>query len=96
VFDPAAADRVPTDVDGVALLISEMIPRLVRRLGGERDRMVAGMWTIDDPGLAGVLGHLKGDVGASWIPPAQSTRAMRGYRRAFVHAFPGLQRKTAE
>jgi branched-chain amino acid transport system substrate-binding protein len=102
VFDPAAADRVPTDVDGVALLISstvsspKMIPRLVRRLGGERDRIVAGMWTVDDPVLAPALGPLDGVVGASWIPPAQSTRAMREYRRAFVHAFPGLPGKTAE
>ena len=101
-FDPAAADRVPTDVDGVALLISsvlsspEMIPRLVRRLGGERDRMVAGMWTVDDPVLARALGPLDGVVGASWIPPAQSTRAMREYRRAFVHTFPGLPGKSAE
>jgi len=102
VFDPAAAGRVPTDVDGVALLISsvlsspEMIPRLVRRLGGERDRMVVGMWAVDDPGLARALGPLDGVVGASWIPPAQSTRAMREYRRAFVHAFPGLSGKLAE
>ncbi len=104
VFDPAAADRVPTDVDGVALLISsglsspEMIPRLVRRLGGERDRIVAGMWVIDDPVIAGAfeLGPLDGVVGASWIPPAQSTRAMREYRRAFVHAFPGPPGRAAE
>ena len=101
-FDPAAADRVPTDVDGVALLISsvlsspKMIPRLVRRLGGERDRIVAGMWTMDDPALARALRPLDGVVGASWIPPAQSTRAMREYRRAFVHAFPGLPGKAAE
>jgi branched-chain amino acid transport system substrate-binding protein len=103
VFDPAAADRVPTDVDGVALLISayfsspEMIPRLARRLGGERDRMVVGRWLIDDPGFAAsAFRHLDGVVGASWIPPAQSTSAMREYRRAFVRAFPGLPGKLAE
>jgi ABC-type branched-subunit amino acid transport system substrate-binding protein len=101
-FNPAAADRVPTDVDGVALLTTsllsspEIIPRLVRRFGGERDRMVVGMWVIDDPVWASALGPLDGVVGASWIPPAQSTRAMREYRRAFVHAFPGLPGKAAE
>jgi hypothetical protein len=58
--------------------------------------MVVGMWAIDDPVLARALRPLDGVVGASWIPPAQSTRAMREYRRAFVHAFPGLPGKLAE
>lgn len=51
------------------------------------------MWsgTLEDPTLLRALGpSLDGVVGTSWLPSSPPSRVLRGYRRRWRAAFPGL------
>jgi branched-chain amino acid transport system substrate-binding protein len=53
--------------------------------------MVVGTYVLEDSNtLVPVARPLTGVVGASSIPPANATAAMRAHRTAFSKAFPGL------
>lgn len=101
VSDPVA--RLPGSVDGVAVLISgllgtpDLIPKLARKLGSTKDRLVVGTYVLEDPTMVAAAGDaIDGVVGGSPIPPPLSTPAMRAHRKAFADAFPGLPAVFAE
>jgi branched-chain amino acid transport system substrate-binding protein len=59
--------------------------------------MVVGTYVLEDSNtLVPIARPLAGVVGASSIPPANATPAMRSYRTAFSKAFPGLPPADAE
>jgi branched-chain amino acid transport system substrate-binding protein len=59
--------------------------------------MVVGTYVLEDSNtLVPIAGPPAGVVGASSIPPANATPAMRGHRAAFSRAFPGLPPSDAE
>ena len=99
-FDPAGrdAERVPRDVDGVAVFASSFfgpaafMRRLARRLGDPARRIVVGPGLVDDPALLRATGaSLAGVVGSSSVDRAR----MRAYLTAFAHAFPGVPSRVA-
>ena len=85
-------------VDGVAALVfggvftgPEFLPALARAQGSPETRIVVGPYGLESstPLPAGV-------VGASSIPPVNSTPAMRRHQTAFTKAFLGLPPGVAE
>lgn len=96
--------RTLRDADGVAALVwggyftgSEFLSALARAVGSPETRMVVGTYVLEDSNtLVPVAGLPAGVVGASSIPPANATPAMRSYRTAFSKAFPGLPPADAE
>jgi branched-chain amino acid transport system substrate-binding protein len=95
--DPKVAHAL-RGADGVAALTfgglfvpPEFLPALARALGSPETRMVVGTYVLEDSNtLVPVARPLTGVVGASSIPPANATAAMRAHRTAFSKAFPGL------
>ena len=74
-----------------------LLPALARVVGPPDTHMVVGTYVLEDSNaLVPIDGPLAGVVGASSIPPPNSTPAMRDYRRAFMKAFPGLPPSDAE
>ena len=97
--------RVLRRADGVAVLVfgglfdppPPVLPALARTVGSPNRRIVVGTYVLEDSNaLVPVAGHLGGVVGASSIPPANATAAMRDHRKAFSEAFPGLPLTNAE
>jgi branched-chain amino acid transport system substrate-binding protein len=96
--------RALRSADGVAALLwggyftgSDFLPALVRTLRSPETRMVVGTYVLEDSNtLVPIAGPPAGVVGASSIPPASETRAMRSHRAAFSKAFPGLPPSYAE
>ncbi|MGH3135789.1 MAG: ABC transporter substrate-binding protein [Gaiellaceae bacterium] len=90
--------------DGVAALVfgglftgPEFLPALARALGQPETQIVVGTYVLEDSNtLVPIAGLPAGVVGASSIPPANSTPAMRRHRAAFSKAFPGLPPGFAE
>jgi branched-chain amino acid transport system substrate-binding protein len=101
--DPKVA-RALRSADGVAALVwggyftgSDFLPSLVRTLGSPKTRIVAGTYVLEDSNTLVPIAHPPaGVVGASSIPPANETAAMRRHRAAFSKAFPGLPPSYAE
>jgi branched-chain amino acid transport system substrate-binding protein len=101
--DPKIANAL-RGADGVAALTfgglfipPDFLPALGRAVGSPKTRMVAGAYVLEDSNaLVPVARPLAGVVGASSIPPANATPAMRRYRTAFSKAFPGLPPADAE
>jgi branched-chain amino acid transport system substrate-binding protein len=101
--DPKVAHAL-RDADGVAALTwggafvpPKLLPSLVRLLGSPATRLVVGTYVLEDSNtLVPIAGPPAGVVGASSIPPANATPAMRAHRRAFSRAFPGLPPSDAE
>jgi branched-chain amino acid transport system substrate-binding protein len=101
--DPKVA-RALRSADGVAALIwggyftgSDFLPALVRTVGSPETRMVVGTYVLEDSNTLVPIAHPPvGVVGASSIPPANETPAMRRHRAAFSKAFPGLPPSYAE
>jgi branched-chain amino acid transport system substrate-binding protein len=101
--DPKVAHAL-RGADGVAALTfgglfipPGFLPALGRAVGSPKTRMVAGAYVLEDSNaLVPVARRLAGVVGASSIPPADATPAMRSYRTAFSEAFPGLPPADAE
>jgi branched-chain amino acid transport system substrate-binding protein len=95
--DPKVAHAL-RGADGVAALVfgglgvpPEFLPGLARSLGSPEHRIVVGTYVLEDSNTLVPVAHpLAGVVGASSIPPAGATPAMRAYRTAFSKAFPGL------
>jgi branched-chain amino acid transport system substrate-binding protein len=59
--------------------------------------MVVGTYVLEDSNtIVPIAGPPAGVVGASSIPPANATPAMRAHRTAFSKAFPGLPPSDAE
>ena len=91
------ADGVAALTYGGAFVPARLLPALARVVGPPQTRMVVGTYVLEDSNaLVPIDGPLAGVVGASSIPPANSTPAMREYRRAFTKAFPGLPPSDAE
>src|SRR5262245_5741279 len=96
--------RALRGADGVAALVfgglftsPEFLPALARVVGAPQTRMVVGRYVLEDSNTLVPIAHLPaGVVGASSIPPANATPAMRAYRTAFSKAFPGLPPSDAE
>jgi branched-chain amino acid transport system substrate-binding protein len=90
--------------DGVAALMfgglfvpPGILPALARVVGPPQSRIVVGTYVLEDSNtLVPIAGPLAGVVGASSIPPANATPAMRRHRTAFSKAFPGLPPSDAE
>jgi len=103
-FGKPTVARTLERADGVAVLAygglfspPGFVPALARAVGSPRSRMVVGSYVLDDSNtLAPVAGVPAGVVGASSIPPASATPAMRAYRTAFSKAFPGLPPAAAQ
>jgi branched-chain amino acid transport system substrate-binding protein len=101
--DPKVAHAL-RDADGVAALTfgglfvpPEFLPALTRVVGSPETRMVVGTYVLEDSNtIAPIVGPPAGVVGASSIPPANATPAIRAYRREFSRAFPGLPPSDAE
>jgi branched-chain amino acid transport system substrate-binding protein len=101
--DPKVA-RALRDADGVAVLMwggafvpPDLLPALTRLLGSPPTRMVVGTYVFEDSNtLVPIAGPPAGVVGASSIPPANATPAMRAHRREFSTEFPGLPPSDAE
>jgi hypothetical protein len=75
----------------------DLLPALARTVGTPENRIVLGTYVLEDSNaLVPAAGPLAGVVGASPIPPARATGAMRRYRTAFSKAFPGLPPSDAE
>ena len=92
-----AADGVAGFTWGGAFAPPEFLPALARMLGSPETRMVVGTYVLDDSNsLVPIARGLPGVVGASSIPPANATPAMRAHRTAFTKAFPGLPPSDAE
>jgi branched-chain amino acid transport system substrate-binding protein len=92
-----AADGVAALTYGGAFVPARLLPALARMVGSPQTRMVVGTYVLEDSNaLVPIDGPLAGVVGASSIPPANSTPAMRDYRRAFTKEFPGLPPSDAE
>ena len=100
--DPKVAHSL-RGADGVAALMfgglfvpPELLPALARAVGSPEHRIVVGTYVLDDSNtLVPVARPLAGVVGASSIPPAGATPAMRRFQTAFSRAFPGLPRSDA-
>ena len=96
--------RALRDADGVAALVyggaftpPTFLPALARAVGSPGRRLVVGTYVLEDSNaLVPVAALPNRVVGASSIPPANGTPAMRRYRRAFSQAFPGLPPSDAE
>ena len=103
-LDSPVVARALREADGVASLVyggtftpPTFVPALARAVGSPRTRLVVGTYVLEDSNaLVPVTGVPDGVVGASSIPPANATPAMRRYRRAFSTAFPGLPPTDAE
>jgi branched-chain amino acid transport system substrate-binding protein len=101
--DPKVAHAL-RGADGVAALAfgglfmpPKSLPALGRALGSPETRMVVGTYVLEDSNtLVPIARPLAGVVGASSIPPANTTPAMRSHRTAFAKAFPGLPPADAE
>jgi branched-chain amino acid transport system substrate-binding protein len=101
--DPKVAHALD-GADGVAALVfggiftgPEFLPALARAQGSPETRIVVGTYGLDDSNTLMPIDSLPaGVVGASSIPPANSTPAMRRHRTAFTKAFPGLPPGFAE
>jgi hypothetical protein len=66
-------------------------------VGSPETRLVAGTYVLEDSNTLVPIAHRPaGVVGASSIPPADETAAMRRHRAAFSKAFPGLPPSYAE
>ena len=97
MFDPKGRDveRVPRDVDGVAVLgaaslfrPSAFMESLARRVGDPSRHIVVGPATVDEPDtLEASAGALGGVVAGSNLDPARR----REYLRTFAATFPGVQ-----
>jgi branched-chain amino acid transport system substrate-binding protein len=82
---------------GGAFVPPKLLPSLARVVGSPATRMVVGTYVLEDSNtLVPIDGPLAGVVGASSIPPANATPAMRSHRTAFSKAFPGLPPSDAE
>lgn len=91
------ADGVAALTFGGLIVSPEFLPALARLLGSPQTRMVVGRYVLEDSNtLVPIAGPPAGVVGASSIPPANATPAMRAYRTAFSKAFPGLPPSDAE
>jgi branched-chain amino acid transport system substrate-binding protein len=91
------ADGVAALMWGGAFVPPKLLPALTRVVGSPETRMVVGTYVLEDSNtLVPIAGPPAGVVGASSIPPANATPAMRGHRRAFSKAFPGLPPSDAE
>lgn len=101
--DPKVA-RALRSADGVAALLwggyftgADFLPALARTVGSPETRLVAGTYVLEDSNTLVPIAHRPaGVVGASSIPPADETPAMRRHRAAFTKAFPGLPPSYAE
>jgi branched-chain amino acid transport system substrate-binding protein len=101
--DPKVASAL-RGADGVAALMygglfvpPEALHALARTLGSPQQRIVVGTYVLEDSNTLVPVAHPPaGVVGASSIPPAGATPAMRRYRTAFSKAFPGLPPSDAE
>jgi branched-chain amino acid transport system substrate-binding protein len=101
--DPKVAHAL-RDADGVAALTfgglavpADFLPGLTRLIGSPQTRMVVGTYVLEDSNtIVPIAGPPAGVVGASSIPPANATPAMRAHRREFSRAFPGLPPSDAE
>jgi branched-chain amino acid transport system substrate-binding protein len=101
--DPKVAHALH-DADGVAVLVyggvftgRKFLPRLVRAQGSPETRIVVGTYGLgSSTPLVPITNLPAGVVGASSIPPANSTPAMRRHRTAFSRAFPELPPMFAE
>jgi branched-chain amino acid transport system substrate-binding protein len=94
-FDAEGKDveRVPRDVDGVAVFApgisgpAGFLRRLARRGGDPARRVVVGPGIADDPALVDAAGAaLDGVAGSSNAEPAR----LRAYLGEFARAFPGV------
>jgi branched-chain amino acid transport system substrate-binding protein len=91
------ADGVAVLTYGGAFVPPKLLPSLARVVGSPATRMVVGTYVLEDSNtLVPIDGPLAGVVGASSIPPANATPAMRSHRTAFSKAFPGLPASDAE
>lgn len=91
------ADGVAALTYGGLFVPRGILPELARLLGSPERRMVVGTYVLEDSNtLVPIAGPLAGVVGASSIPPAGATPAMRRHRKAFSTAFPGLPPSDAE
>jgi hypothetical protein len=82
---------------GGAFVPPGILPALARVVGSPEKRIVVGAYVLEDTNtLVPIAGPLGGVVGASSIPPAGATHAMRRHRRAFSKTFPGLRPSDAE
>jgi len=93
------ADGVAALVWGGAFVPPEFLPALARVVGSPETRMVVGTYVLEDSNTLVPIARslaLAGVVGASSIPPANATPAMRAHRTAFSRAFPGLPPSDAE
>ena len=97
-IDPSGgdADRIPTGVDGVAVLTTPffgtqrgLVRRLVGRFGS--DRIVLGPSVLGERAAAGAA---NGAIGASRYPPDDEPE-MAAYLSSYRSAFPGLPRELA-
>src|SRR5262245_22861617 len=85
------ADGVAVLTYGGAFVPPKLLPSLARVVGSPATRMVVGTYVLEDSNtLVPIDGPLAGVVGASSIPPANATPAIRSHRTAFSKAFPGL------
>ena len=94
-FDPAGRDidRVPRDVDGVAVFAGQFfgasgfLKRLARRAEEPAREIVAGPALMDDPTILRATSRaLAGVTGSSYVDPAR----IRAYLRDYAKAFPGV------
>jgi branched-chain amino acid transport system substrate-binding protein len=91
------ADGVAALTFGGAFVPPDLLPGLARALAPAEHRMVVGTFVLEDSNALVPVARLPaGVVGASSIPPADATPAMRRYQAAFSKAFPGLPRADAE
>ncbi len=99
-FDPAGrdADRVRTDVDGVAVFggsyfdASEFLKRLARQRDDPSRQIVSGPSLMDEPTtLRATSRALAGVTGSSYAYPPR----MRAYLRDYAKAFPGVSASLA-
>jgi branched-chain amino acid transport system substrate-binding protein len=93
------ADGVAAFMFGGLLVPPEFLPALARVLGSAATRMVVGTYVLEDSNTLVPIARplaLAGVVGASSIPPANATPAMRAHRSAFSKEFPGLPPSDAE
>ena len=98
VIDPSGgdADRVPTGVDGVAVLTTPffgtqrgLVRRLAARFGS--DRILLGPSVLGEPAAARAA---NGAIGASRYPPNDDPE-MAAYLTSYRSAFPGLPAELA-
>jgi branched-chain amino acid transport system substrate-binding protein len=95
LFDPAGRDidRVPRDVDGVAVFAGQFfgpsgfLKRLARRAQDPAREIVAGPALMNDPTTLRATSHaLAGVAGTSYLDPLRA----RAYLREYSRAFPGV------